>query len=385
VGAFYFLEMNTRLQVEHPVTECVTGLDLVEWQLRIASGEPLPLKQEQIMLSGHAIEVRLYAEDPYDGFTPQAGAVHHWRPQNALAGRGRGQCAYGEVRIDSGIQEGGQIGPWYDPMVAKLIAHGRDRNDAIRRLMAALDDAPLLGVRHNAGFLRDMLDHPAFREASLHTGLIDQWLLEGEPLLQRPQPDAMRWALAAAALAAQGAGAYRSASVAAWGLTLTEPHSKACRALRVKPHGGQVAVAFSQEEVFEFDSVQLHEHTLSYRLGGVLHHCTCLVRGGAVTLALGATVYEFNEVSAYPNTGQALDPRQLRSPVAGTVSVIAVAVGDSVSAGQPLLCVEAMKMEMWLNARADGTVRAIHAQLQGSVAAGSVLAEIDIAQEEIEP
>lgn len=381
----YFLEMNTRLQVEHPVTECVTGLDLVEWQLRVAAGEPLPLKQEQIALSGHAIEVRLYAEDPYDGFTPQTGPVHYWRPQQALAGRGRGQCAYGEVRIDSGIQEGGQISPYYDPMVAKLIAHGRDRNDAIRRLMAALDDAPLLGVRNNAGFLRDMLDHPAFREAAMHTTLIDQWVLEGEPLLQRPQPDDMTWALAAAALAAENTGAYRPASVAGWGVTLTEPLSKESRALRVEPHGAQVTVTLNDDQRFEFDSVQLHEHTLSYFLGGVQRHCTCLVRDGSVTLAMGATVYEFNEVPAYPHTNQALDPRQLRSPVAGTVSAIAVAVGDTVSAGQPLLCVEAMKMEMWLSARADGTVLSIHAQLQGSVAAGSVLAEIDIAQEEIKP
>ncbi|MHB1249241.1 MAG: biotin/lipoyl-containing protein, partial [Polaromonas sp.] len=310
------------------------------------------------------------------------GPVHYWRPQQALAGRGRAQCAYGEVRIDAGIEEGGEISPWYDPMVAKLIAHGRDRNDAIRRLMAALDDAPLLGVRQNAGFLRDLLDHPAFRGAAMHTRLIDQWVLEGEPLLQRPQPDALVWALAAAALAAQHTGAYRPASVASWGLMLTEPLSKECRVFRVRPHGEQVVVALNPEEVFEFASVQLHENRLSYLLRGVQRHCVCLVRDGSVTLALGATVYEFNEVSAYPHTDQMLDLRELRSPVAGTVSAIAVAVGDSVSAGQPLLCVEAMKMEMWLSARANGTVRAVHAQLQGNVGAGSLLAEIDLAQEE---
>jgi acetyl/propionyl-CoA carboxylase alpha subunit len=124
----YFLEMNTRLQVEHPVTECITGQDLVEWQLRVAAGEPLPLAQEDIVLSGHAIEVRLYAEDPYDGFAPQTGAVRYWRPEQALAGRARGQAAFGEVRIDAGIREGGEVTPYYDPMVAKLIAHGRDRD-----------------------------------------------------------------------------------------------------------------------------------------------------------------------------------------------------------------------------------------------------------------
>src|SRR5664279_2751707 len=151
----YFLEMNTRLQVEHPVTEMITGLDLVEWQLRVAAGEPLPLTQEQVQFSGHAIEARLYAEDPYAGFAPQTGTVLHWQPQRAAAQAG--------IRIDAGIAEGGTISPWYDPMVAKVIAHGRDRGDAIRRLMAALEDAPLLGVTNNARFLRDLIDHADFR------------------------------------------------------------------------------------------------------------------------------------------------------------------------------------------------------------------------------
>ena len=189
----YFLEMNTRLQVEHPVTECITGLDLVEWQLRVAAGEPLPLQQQDIQLNGHAIEVRLYAEDPYNGFAPQTGPVQFWRPEWALAGRAKGQCAFGEVRIDAGIQEGGEISPWYDPMVAKLIAHGRDRNDAIRRLMAALEDSPLLGVRNNARFLRDLLDHPDFRAARMHTATIDQWMQDGAALLKAPQADGATW------------------------------------------------------------------------------------------------------------------------------------------------------------------------------------------------
>jgi acetyl-CoA carboxylase biotin carboxylase subunit len=146
----YFLEMNTRLQVEHTVTEMVTGLDLVEWQLRVAAGEPLPLRQEEIRFEGHAIEARLYAEDPYAGFAPQTGPVLHFRPEAA---------ARPGIRIDAGIAEGGLVTPFYDPMVAKLIAHGRDRTDAIRRLRAALEDAPLLGPATNGRFLRDLLDH----------------------------------------------------------------------------------------------------------------------------------------------------------------------------------------------------------------------------------
>jgi len=377
----YFLEMNTRLQVEHPVTECITGQDLVEWQLRVAAGEPLPLAQEDIMLSGHAIEVRLYAEDPYDGFAPQTGAVRYWRPEQALAGRARGQAAFGEVRIDAGIREGGEVTPYYDPMVAKLIAHGRDRVDAIRRLMAALDDAPLLGLRHNARFLRDLLDHPAFREARMHTTLIDQWQQAGEPLLQRPQPDALTWALAAAALAAQQGGARRPDSVATWGTTLLFAGGSEQRAVRIRPHGAQVQVQLAGAEGFTFDSVRWQDERLTWRQGGVQRSAVCQMEGGQVTLALGATVHQFAELSPFPQNDPALDPSKLRSPVAGTVCAVAVAVGEQVTAGQPLLCVEAMKMEMWLHARASGTVSALHAQIKDSVAAGSVLAEIDITEE----
>jgi geranyl-CoA carboxylase alpha subunit len=129
--------MNTRLQVEHPVTECITGFDLVEWQLRVAAGEPLPVQQADVRFTGHAIEVRLYAEDPYDGFKPQTGRILHWQPDAAL---------HPGVRIDHGIAEGGEVTPYYDAMVAKLIAHGRDRGDALRRLCAALEDAPLVGL-----------------------------------------------------------------------------------------------------------------------------------------------------------------------------------------------------------------------------------------------
>ncbi|MBX3631707.1 MAG: carbamoyl-phosphate synthase subunit L [Simplicispira sp.] len=377
----YFLEMNTRLQVEHPVTECITGQDLVEWQLRVAAGEPLPLAQENIHLNGHAIEVRLYAEDPYDGFAPQTGAVRYWRPEQALVGRARGQAAFGEVRIDAGIREGGEVTPWYDPMVAKLIAHGRDRVDAIRRLMAALDDAPLLGLRHNARFLRDLLDHPAFREARMHTTLIDQWQQAGEPLLQRPQPDARTWALAAAALASQQGGARRPDSVATWGTTLVLAGGSEQRAVRIRPQGTQVQVQLAGAEGFTFDAVRWQDERLTWRQGGVQRSAVCQISGGQITLALGATVYQFAELSPFPQNDPALDPSKLRSPVAGTVCAVAVAVGDPVTAGQPLLCVEAMKMEMWLHARASGTVSALHAQIKDSVAAGSVLAEIEITEE----
>src|SRR6185503_5082672 len=176
----YFLEMNTRLQVEHPVTECVTGLDLVEWQLRVAAGEPLPLRQDEIRRSGHAVEARLYAEDPYEGFAPQAGRIVHWRPARA---------SRAGVRIDDGIAEGGAVPPFYDAMVAKLVVHGRDRADALRRLAAALEDAPLLGPATNGRYLRDLLRHPDMIAGTVTTSRLDEWAAAAAPISCRPQPD----------------------------------------------------------------------------------------------------------------------------------------------------------------------------------------------------
>ncbi|MFY0534783.1 acetyl-CoA carboxylase biotin carboxylase subunit [Nannocystis pusilla] len=181
-GKFYFLEMNTRLQVEHPVTELVTGLDLVAWQLRVAAGEPLPLTQEQIELRGHAIEVRLYAEDPYAGYLPQAGEVVAWQP---ASGDG--------VRVDHGLHRQQTVSPFYDPMIAKVITYGRTRDEARRRLVSALGRSVLLGLPNNKRFLADILEHPVFAAGGATTRFLDEHL----PAPARPEPDARAWAIAA--------------------------------------------------------------------------------------------------------------------------------------------------------------------------------------------
>jgi geranyl-CoA carboxylase alpha subunit len=373
----YFLEMNTRLQVEHPVTECITGLDLVEWQLRVAAGAPLPLTQSQVRFEGHAIEVRLYAEDPYAGFTPQTGPVLHWRPEAALRGRTLAQDAQGFVRIDSGIAEGGAVTPFYDPMVAKLIAKGRDRSDAIRRLMAALEDAPLLGLRNNGGFLRDLLDHPAFRNAQMHTHLLDEWLEQGEALLQRPLPSEQTWCLAGAALAMQQGAGHRPASVAAYDLTLQvadDPQSE--RTLRVRPRGQVVEISMKgvhkTVEVLHFQ-----DHELHYRLDGVQGRCVCVVNGEELHLVQRGAVFVFSEKFPFPQADSGLDLRCTRAPVAGTVAAVSVAAGDAVHEGQALVCVEAMKMEMWLNARRAGRVLKVHVAPKDAVASGALLVELE--------
>ncbi len=364
-GRHFFLEMNTRLQVEHPVTECITGFDLVEWQLRIAAGEPLaaicPGGQDAVRVSGHAIEARLYAEDPYDGFRPQTGRVLGWRPERALqAGNG--------VRIDHGLAEGDEVTPYYDAMVAKFIAHGRDRADAVRRLTRALEAVPLIGPLNNGRFLRDLLRHPAFAAAAMHTTTLDEWAAQAEPLLRRPVPPDQAWRLAAALLGRAGNDPFRPASLAAFDLTLACNGER--RTLRCPPPG---VVILGREG-----------DTLRHAVDGVHGSAIARLESGAggerVHLALDGAVFVFTEPSAWPARDSTADPGRARAPVAGVVAQVAVAPGDAVAAGQPLVCVEAMKMEMWLHAAAAGTVRAVHVAVKDPVAAGAVLVELEIAE-----
>ncbi|SPE29309.1 Acetyl-/propionyl-coenzyme A carboxylase alpha chain (Includes: Biotin carboxylase; Biotin carboxyl carrier protein) [Burkholderiales bacterium] len=374
----YFLEMNTRLQVEHPVTECVTGLDLVEWQLRVAAGEPLPLQQDQIRFAGHAIEARLYAEDPGNGFRPQSGRIAWWRPDIALRPG---------VRIDAGVAEGGQITPYYDALAAKLIVHGRDRADAIRRLGAVIEDAPLLGLPTNGRFLRDLIRHPAFVQARMHTTLIDTWAEAGEPLLRAPRPALQDWLVAAGLLLLQGevAGAApRPAGVATYELLLQCGQEQ--KRLRVSVHGGRadllvdgqthqfclLGTAADGRHRLALDGVQ--RSVAAVRVGAGAGASS----GGQVHLASDAATFVFEEPSPYPLASDALDPRHARAPVAGVVVQLRVNPGDTVLEGEQLLCVEAMKMEMWLVAGAGGRVKAVHARIGDAVAANAVLVEVEV-------
>jgi geranyl-CoA carboxylase alpha subunit len=376
---YYFLEMNTRLQVEHPVTEMISGLDLVEWQLRVAAGQPLPLKQEQITLQGHAIEARLYTEDPYAGFAPQTGQIAWWRPQDAL---------FDGVRIDDGIREGGTVTPHYDPMVAKLIVHGRDRDDAIRRLIATLDDAPLLGLKHNARFLRDLVDHERFRAGTMTTTLIDQWQLDNEAILQRPAASEEAWLVAAAVFAARRQSAQtgtqspalRADSVTGYDVPLSCEDTK--RTLRVQG-------LRDGAHVVQGHTLRLLSHAcpqrgglLRYELDGVHKRMLAVWCGQALHVVQHAAVFVFSEVSAWPDAGSDTDPSRALSPVAGTVAQVLVKAGDVVTEGQPLLSIEAMKMEMWLSAQAPGVIKAVYAQTGEQVQAKTLLIDIELTKKE---
>ncbi len=386
---YYFLEMNTRLQVEHPVTEMISGLDLVEWQLRVAAGQPLPLQQDEIRLQGHAIEARLYTEDPYAGFAPQTGDIAWWRPAQAL---------YDGVRIDDGIVEGGTVTPHYDPMVAKLIVHGRDRDDAIRRLIATLDDAPLLGLKHNARFLRDLVDHPRFRAGTMTTTLIDQWQSDNEAILQRPVATDEAWLVAAAVIAARAqtsevgtrAPALRADSVSGFDVPLACDGSK--RTLRVQgQRNGRFLVALTPND--KPHDLRLISHdtnarggVLRYELDGVQRRLLAVwcetPQGSELHVVQAAATFVFNEVSAWPDAGNAADPSRALSPVAGTVAQVLVKAGDTVVADQPLLSIEAMKMEMWLSAQAPGVIKAVYVQAGEQVQAKTLLIDIELTTKE---
>jgi geranyl-CoA carboxylase alpha subunit len=363
----YFLEMNTRLQVEHPVTEMVTGFDLVEWQLLVAAGEPLPVAQADIKLTGHAIEARLYAEDPYAGFAPQTGSVRWWCPQLALQAG---------ARVDDGINQGSEISPFYDPLLAKIIVHGRDRSDAIRRLRSALQNAPLLGLRNNGRFLADLLNHPAFRNASMTTSLIDEWQASGEALFQIPQPGDSAWSVAAALFALQNGASWRADSVAAFDIALQcEQVSKTLRVLPDRLGLVQVTLAGQLHQV---QIIHFQDGELRYEIDGVTRRAVALWHQNELHIALAGTCFVLAEISPFPGSTAALDASRALAPVAGKVTQIQVALGDAVKAGQQLLCIEAMKMEMWLTAQAAGTVLAVHAVPGEQVASGKLLVEIEL-------
>ncbi|SET37605.1 biotin carboxylase N-terminal domain-containing protein [Geodermatophilus poikilotrophus] len=350
---FFFLEMNTRLQVEHPVTEMVTGLDLVELQVRVAAGERLPLAQDDVVLDGHAIEARLYAEDPARGFLPQTGTVLGLREP---AGPG--------VRLDSSLAVGSVVGTDYDPMLAKVVAWGPDRDTARARLVGALGHTAVLGVPTNTAFLRALLTDPDVVAGRLDTGLIER---RGEALTAaEPVPPAV---YAAAALALQLEAEPAGPVVDRWdvpdGWRLGEP---AWTVRRLQAAGGeQVTVrvrgraSAAEVQIGYTDPVAAAAtrdgDQLAVTLDGVTSRYAVVHSGGQVWLAADGRVVALREHERLHSTVEgAAGDGAVTAPMPGTVTLVQAAVGDRVEAGAPLLVVEAMKMEHVLTAPLAGTV-----------------------------
>ncbi|MFC7332910.1 acetyl/propionyl/methylcrotonyl-CoA carboxylase subunit alpha [Rhodocista pekingensis] len=361
-GGFYFMEMNTRLQVEHPVTEMVTGFDLVEWQLRVAAGEPLPTTQDRIGLNGHAIEVRLYAEDPYHGFLPQTGTVRSWRPP---ADEG--------VRVDHGIAVGGEVTSFYDPMLAKLIAHGRDREEARRRLLRALDRTVLHGVTTNRSFLRQILAHPDFAEGRATTGML------AGMALAPPQPAPAARALAAVMLAdADGPEPWHSHGGAVFRLRLAWPGGE--ELVEIVPGGDGMSVSLG-DSVHAVRVLGMADGVASVVLDGIRRAIPATRDGQCLLLDLDGATFAFEEAPLTKTAGRGAGAGgdRVTAPMPGTVVEVAVEPGQAVAKGQKLLVLEAMKMQLELKAPADGTVEEVRARPGEQVAARSLLVKLALA------
>jgi len=362
-GEFFFMEMNTRLQVEHPVTEAITGLDLVAWQIRVAQGEPLPITQDQVPLKGHAIEVRLYAEDPANDFLPATGTLQVYR--ESAPGPGR--------RVDSGVAEGDEISPYYDPMLGKLVAWGEDREQARLRLLAMLDEFAIAGLRTNLAFLRRIIAHPAFAEAELDTGFIARYQADLLPPVEGLS-DAF-WNVAAEAYRQSASNPVRDDDPhSPWsgvtGLRLGLPAevelhlSCAGETRKVPLRGASSAVRLQGEHLtLEHDGVRLQalairrDGTLYLRWQGELHAVTRIDPIAAV------------EASHTQQGG-------LSAPMNGSIVRVLVEVGQSVEAGTPLVVLEAMKMEHSIRASQAGTVAALYCAEGEMVSEGTVLVEL---------
>ncbi|WP_263262223.1 acetyl/propionyl/methylcrotonyl-CoA carboxylase subunit alpha [Pseudomonas sp. RIT-PI-S] len=344
-GSFYFMEMNTRLQVEHPVTEAITGLDLVAWQLRVARGERLPLTQAQVPMHGHAIEARLYAEDPDKGFLPASGRLALYK--EPAGGDGR--------RVDSGVQEGDEVSPFYDPMLAKLIAWGENREEARLRLLAMLAQTTVAGVKTNRHFLQRLLGHPHFAEARLDTGFIGRHEHE---LLQPAEPLGDEFWQQAARL-------YLHTTAAP-----TQPSPWAS--------GTGWRSAGPSEAVLELHCGDERRRVAFDPAAGDGLTITGVRRGDALYVQWQGAQYEVRAVDPLALAGAAqAAPGSLAAPMNGSVVKVLVEVGDVVDAGASLVVLEAMKMEHTLRAPSKGRVTAIACRTGDLVNEGAVLVAVE--------
>ncbi|WP_374436913.1 acetyl-CoA carboxylase biotin carboxylase subunit [Inhella sp.] len=361
-GRFYFMEMNTRLQVEHPVTEAITGLDLVEWQLRVAAGQPLPLKQDELRIHGHAIEARICAENPEAGFLPATGALDVLRwPAHASFSRA-------DVRVDTGVVEGDAISPYYDSMVAKLIVWGEDRAQALARLDAALAQTHIVGLQTNVAFLRRCAATQSFAHADLDTGLIEREraALFGQPGLPL---DVAAAAVVAHTLATEAASqdadpwsrrdGFRLTGDAVRGFDLELDGQHHAVQLRRLHRGGMQLVVGGESIAFAVDSSSPERHTLLLGEGLALRRISVhtYARGEQVTVFApqgSATLTEIDVIAHAGEGGGAAG--RLTAPMPGKLVALHVKPGDTVKAGQALAVMEAMKMEHTLNSPRDGKV-----------------------------
>ncbi|MBS4076722.1 acetyl/propionyl/methylcrotonyl-CoA carboxylase subunit alpha [Pseudomonas rustica] len=370
-GQFYFLEMNTRLQVEHPVTELITGLDLVAWQLWVAEGQPLPLTQDQVQLHGHAMEVRLYAEDPAQDFLPQTGCVEAWEPA----------LQHG-ARIDHGLREGQSVSPFYDPMLGKLIAHGATREEARRKLLRAVQDTVLLGVQSNQRLLVSLLQHPQFISGEFSTAFIAQHFSD-HACLNSYAPSAEDLAIAAVLFYQSSALSHR-APLSGWRNNASVPlhfrlgldEQNWTLQLLAEPQGAfKVQVA---ERTLALKLIDQDAHSITLEVDGLRQRHACRVDGEQLWLFThpGSLRLE-DRTHAVIGSQTSVSSGTLKAPMDGAIVDVLVSEGSPVSKGQLLVVLEAMKMEHPLKAGIDGVLKRVQVKVGDQVKNRQVLLQVE--------
>jgi len=374
-GNFYFLEMNTRLQVEHAVTEAVTGIDMVEWQLRIAADDPLPLAQQDVRFRGHAIEARLYVEDPYTDFLPQSGTLADWRP---ATGDG--------VRIEHGVAPGENISPFYDPMLAKVIAYGTAREEARRRLIVALEDTVVLGLNTNRNYLVAALRHPAFVAGEATTAFIERYFPAGSDVMRRPNLNLRIVALAAVLLfeartrdpggAVAATQYWSSTGPANWSLRLTVGNSNQETVVAVLgPDHYLVALG---DHMIEVSIAERHDGAVRFTEGGVQKTARFAWQDKVLHLALDGLIAAVRETTLEISRPQKdSDSAELLAPMNGAIIAVHVKAGDRIVRGQRLVVLEAMKMQHEIRAPRDGVVLRVLVETGRQVATRQLLVELE--------
>lgn len=357
-GSFYFLEMNTRLQVEHPVTEHVTGIDLVALQLDVAAGKPLPITQDEVRISGHAMEARLYAEDPANDFLPQTGHVALWEP---ATGPG--------VRVDAGIRTGGEVSPYYDPMLAKIVAWGDDREEARLRLLRAVERTSVLGLSTNKSFLAAALSEPEFASGQATTAFIARAFPDGFGGDGSPPRDLI--AVAAALLASQHGDGWTTNRWIRNDIAIEAGNESF--ALSVSRSTGQWLVDDGNGDPLAIVLLGNADGWIDYAVGAARRRVRHVPSGNGFFLEAEGRGWRFvDSTLAGPDDSAQGSDGVLRAPMSGVITLIGASVGDLVERGQSLMTMEAMKMEHQITAAVRGRIEAVH------VAAGTQVANNDV-------
>lgn len=367
---FWFMEMNTRLQVEHPVTEAITGTDLVEWQLRVASGEALPCAQSELGIHGHAFEARLYAEDPTTGFLPATGTIEH--------------LSFGEARIDSGVTSGDEISPFYDPMIAKLTTHGVTRQQALIALEAALAKTHVAGLVTNAAFLGALTRHTQFADGVVDTGLIER---DFDQLTAVDTTVELPMAVAALALrqpARSDACAWRIWGGASERIVFTSDQTSS--EVRIERSNDAAVQIVLPQTTLVFNDISIGDHHVQLVHQGHRMSLPCVVfrtqEARHASVLYNGVTHVFHcadPLLAAAESGNRAD--DVRAPMTGAVRAILVKAGDEVKANQEVLMLEAMKMEHTLRAPRDGRIAEIQCEVGAQVADGSVLIQLQAVEE----